>query len=179
MESLLRDQLFQGIHERDGKVYADGVELDDSFIKESLCYYLRFFLVRIRFVPPISSFFKWNYIPHISSFFITLLLSISIFLLYYSRNLGRYDFWKIYRRGFIAMAAEVSSLHYGREVSLFLKILYMQKYGIYYRGHTWGFQENFPVLWKFRTTREDVMVILGDAGINFHGPVRDHKKRII
>ena len=48
---------------------------------------------------------------------------------------------------------------------------------IYITGDTHGkFERIEQFCGKFKTSREDVLIILGDAGINFFGWVKDHVK---
>ena len=49
---------------------------------------------------------------------------------------------------------------------------------IYITGDTHGkFERIEQFCGKFKTSREDVLIILGDAGINFSGWVKDHVKK--
>ena len=49
---------------------------------------------------------------------------------------------------------------------------------IYITGDTHGkFERIEQFCGKFKTSREDVLIILGDAGINFFGWVKDHVKK--
>jgi len=49
---------------------------------------------------------------------------------------------------------------------------------IYITGDTHGkFERIEQFCGKFKTSREDILIILGDAGINFFGWVKDHVKK--
>lgn len=49
---------------------------------------------------------------------------------------------------------------------------------VYITGDTHGDFRRIPQFCeRFRTSREDIMIILGDAGINFHGSERDCEKK--
>lgn len=49
---------------------------------------------------------------------------------------------------------------------------------IYITGDTHGMFERIEAFCnRFQTSREDILIILGDAGINYHGWVRDHAKK--
>lgn len=51
---------------------------------------------------------------------------------------------------------------------------------IYITGDTHGdFRRVFDFCMRFETSVDDVMIILGDAGINFSGALRTRQRKII
>lgn len=51
---------------------------------------------------------------------------------------------------------------------------------IYITGDTHGdFRRINEFCWKHDTTEEDIMIILGDAGINYYGGIRDERRKVV